>query len=510
MAKRSTTGGPRKRPDEQIQRRLSKAEREAQVQRYVLIGTAVVAAIVLILVIAALVNDQVIVPREALTTVNGSEVSVADYQNRVQLERFQLSEQVRSFYESAIAADVEEDLVKQQIVAIFASQQTGQPQAISLLLNDEVHGQAVLTEIEQELIVQEAAEEYGIETTIDEAQVDAELDRLTVLFTGRSATVTPSATPSEVPTETATPLVSSTPSLTPTETLPPTETIVPTALGCAEGDEECPTVTPQPTLFPTNTPTETPETTDTPTPTRTPLGEVQVAETVVAFQADFLDDASDFSGLSRDAVRQVLYYNALTVEVRTYVTSQPDDEDLGDYYVLPDDIQVDARHILVSFPEGEVVADGDENEYYQEAAQITAALRAGEPFAALAQAVSDDPGSGLRGGSLGWSSSSGYVEGFREAVEELPIGDISDPVRSQFGYHIIQVMDRERRPLTEQQLEQRRQQEFDEWVNERQVLATIQRREGWQDFIPGSPDYDDLLGDILPFSELVEFANAGQ
>jgi parvulin-like peptidyl-prolyl isomerase len=231
---------------------------------------------------------------------------------------------------------------------------------------------------------------------------------------------------------------------------------------------------------------------------------------VVAFQADFLDDASDFSGLSRDAVRQVLYYNALTVEVRTYVTSQPDDEDLGDYYVLPDDIQVDARHILVSFPEGEVVADGDENEYYQEAAQITAALRAGEPFAALAQAVSDDPGSGLRGGSLGWSSSSGYVEGFREAVEELPIGDISDPVRSQFGYHIIQVMDRERRPLTEQQLEQRRQQEFDEWVNERQVLATIQRREGWQDFIPGSPDYDDLLGDILPFSELVEFANAGQ
>ena len=471
-----------------------------------LIGAGVVAGIVILLVLIALINDQVLLPSQALTTVNGREVSVSDFRDRVQLERFQLSEQVRAFYESAVGAGLDEDLAKQQILAIFASQQGGQPQAIDLLLNEELHGQAVLSEVEQEIIIEEAAEEFGISTTIDEAAVDAELDRLTVLFTGRSVTVTPSRTPTEVPSETPTALVSSTPSPTPSETLPPTETIQPTALGCEEGDEACATVTPLPTAFPTNTPTETPETTDTPTPTRTPLGQAQIDETVVAFQDDFYDDADDFSGLNREAVRQVLYANALSQEVRDYVTSQPDDEILGIYYVPLDDIWVDSRHILVAFPEGEVVAEGDENEYFEKAAQITESLRAGEPFAAVAQAVSDDPGSGSRGGALGWSSSAGYVDGFSEAVEELPIGEISDPVRSQFGYHIIQVMDRERRPLSEQQLAQRRDAEFAEWINEEQIVATIQRREGWQDFIPSSPDYDDLLGDVLSFQELVDIA----
>ena len=88
-------------------------------------------------------------PKGASSSSSLPEPSLDPYVGK--LERFELSEQIRSFHEGALAAEIEEDLIKQQIIAIFASQQGGQPQAIDLLLNEELHGQAVLTEVEQEL-----------------------------------------------------------------------------------------------------------------------------------------------------------------------------------------------------------------------------------------------------------------------------------------------------------------------------------------------------------------------
>ena len=66
----------------------------------------------------------------------------------------------------------------------------------------------------------------------------------------------------------------------------------------------------------------------------------------------------------------------------------------------------------------------------------------GEDFAKLAKANSDDTGSAVRGGDLGWTSSGDLVPEFEDAMNRLQIGQISDPFQTPFGWHIVEVMDR--------------------------------------------------------------------
>ncbi|MFP4322597.1 MAG: peptidylprolyl isomerase [Anaerolineales bacterium] len=498
MAKRQTTGGPSKRRPSQdnLLRRdtyISRAERDRRLQRIATITIGVIAIFITLLVIGALIYDAFFVPDQELTTVNGEDVTVAEFRDRIQYERFRLAEQIRTFYNSAREeGGLSAEEARNQTFAVFSgNQETGQPGTIDLLINEEFLAQEILTTMEQERVLDQFAEAQGIE--VDEETIDAEVAELMSNFTGAVAAETPTATPSPSPTLTRTPIVSPTPSSTPTETPAPSETPLPTVEGCAEDDDDCATTTP----VPTNTITPTPTETQTPTATSTDLPIEQQRATISAFEEEFFEESTDISGLNEDAVRQTFYYRALTDAVRDFLTSDP--EQFPEYYVPPDDIRVDARHILVGFPEdAPPPPDDEENEFFQEAQRIAEALRAGEPFAPLALAQSDDTTSAQQGGALGWASTSQYDEAFAEATETLPIGAISDPVRSQFGYHIIQVMGREQEPLTQSQLNQRRQTEYNEWLSERTITADIERREGWQDFIPASPDYNDLLADILP------------
>ncbi len=90
--------------------------------------------------------------------------------------------------------------------------------------------------------------------------------------------------------------------------------------------------------------------------------------------------------------------------------------------------QVCASHILV--------------ETGEEAQAVEARLDAGEDFATVATEVSIDTGSGAAGGSLGCASPAGYVAEFAEATMTAPIGEVTEPVESEFGFHIIVVDDR--------------------------------------------------------------------
>ncbi|NND81443.1 MAG: hypothetical protein HKN50_03365 [Gammaproteobacteria bacterium] len=94
----------------------------------------------------------------------------------------------------------------------------------------------------------------------------------------------------------------------------------------------------------------------------------------------------------------------------------------------------DTRHILLS-------TGGDQDEDKQRAAAeaLVVQLRAGADFAELAKANSDDPGSAAAGGSLGLVETGQMVPEFEQATFELAEGEISDPVLSPFGFHIIQV-----------------------------------------------------------------------
>lgn len=77
-----------------------------------------------------------------------------------------------------------------------------------------------------------------------------------------------------------------------------------------------------------------------------------------------------------------------------------------------------------------------------EAKAILAQLKKGGSFADIAKKQSKDPGSGAKGGDLGWASPASYVPEFSQAMEKLGKGQVSDaPVKSQFGWHIIRVDD---------------------------------------------------------------------
>ena len=69
-------------------------------------------------------------------------------------------------------------------------------------------------------------------------------------------------------------------------------------------------------------------------------------------------------------------------------------------------------------------------------------LRSGEDFAQLAKQFSEDPGSALNGGDLNWIDPNSLVPAFREEMARTAIGELSQPFESQFGWHVLQVLDR--------------------------------------------------------------------
>lgn len=106
--------------------------------------------------------------------------------------------------------------------------------------------------------------------------------------------------------------------------------------------------------------------------------------------------------------------------------------------------QVSARHILIRMQGSPVpVRPGQKDltpdEALAKVGELETRIQAGEDFAKLAAAESDDAGSAAKGGDLGFFRHGQMVPSFDEAAFKLAPGQVSDPVRSQFGYHIIKV-----------------------------------------------------------------------
>nr|WP_298410746.1 peptidylprolyl isomerase [uncultured Halomonas sp.] len=101
------------------------------------------------------------------------------------------------------------------------------------------------------------------------------------------------------------------------------------------------------------------------------------------------------------------------------------------------------RHILI---ETNPTQNAQQAEALAE--QARQRIASGQDFARVAQEVSDDRGSALNGGDLGWVRPGQMVPGFEEAMTSLPVGEISQPVRSRFGYHLIEVLERRQQDVT--------------------------------------------------------------
>lgn len=107
--------------------------------------------------------------------------------------------------------------------------------------------------------------------------------------------------------------------------------------------------------------------------------------------------------------------------------------------------QTNVRHILVK--PNEVLDDEAAREFI---ASLKERIESGEDFAELAKEHSDDIGSAQEGGELGWTNPGQMVPEFETAMAGAEIGVITDPIRSEFGWHILEVTDRRTENFAEQ------------------------------------------------------------
>jgi len=98
-----------------------------------------------------------------------------------------------------------------------------------------------------------------------------------------------------------------------------------------------------------------------------------------------------------------------------------------------------ARHILIQVAQDATAQD--KKAASQKVQEILVQIKAGESFEELAKQFSDDPGSKFQGGDLGWFGPGMMVKPFENALKTMKVGEVSELVKSQFGFHLIKLDD---------------------------------------------------------------------
>ncbi|MDZ7785225.1 MAG: peptidylprolyl isomerase [Halioglobus sp.] len=132
--------------------------------------------------------------------------------------------------------------------------------------------------------------------------------------------------------------------------------------------------------------------------------------------------------------------------------------------------QTRVRHILIK--PSEIMSEEQAREL---AGELRQRAMSGEDFGELARQYSEDIGTAAEGGDLGWTSPGQTVPEFEAAMADTPVGAISEPVGTEYGWHIIKVLERRNRDMTEEAIrnrarnhlhERKYQQELDAWLRQ--------------------------------------------
>ena len=302
-------------------------------------------------------------------------------------------------------------------------------------------GQQVIDILVGEALIRQEAERRGISVTPEELE-NFKRDQFGYFPDG---TPSPTVTPTEV--------TITYPTLSPDQLKLVTATPVVT---------QEPTATPLPTATPDLS--ATPTTTPVPAPTATPY-------TLEGYQGRFdeaLQGVLDV-GLSEAQYNQLFETELLRQKLYEEVTADtPKEEE-----------QIWARHILVQ----------DE----ETANSVIERLNNGEDFAALAVELSEDTGSGAVGGDLGWFGKGRMVPEFEAAAFDLQVGEISKPIQSDFGWHIIQLLGRTTLPLSASSYDAARQTAFDDFLTSlRDKADLVTYDDVWLLRVPTKPGLEDL------------------
>lgn len=209
-----------------------------------------------------------------------------------------------------------------------------------------------------------------------------------------------------------------------------------------------------------------------------------------AFIEEWYASAQEASGLEREAIDEVFATEALWDVLYERIAAQAPTEELT----------IHSRHILCSFD-----TQPDEDLTPEECIRAAQErLAGGEPFEHVAADLSADAATADRGGDLGWIPLSYLVDGYAEAAESAPLNAVIGPVETSQGLHLIQVLEREVRSLTERDQAQARADLFAQWLDELRAGATLTRADDWAADIPDEPGLDTLPPDVLAALEQLE------
>ena len=419
-------------PTAVTKKHIARLERERQQVR--LIRAIAIGGIVLVALLLGYgyLNLNYLQLREPVAEVNGEIITTGQWQERVQLQRINLLNQ----YQEAV--------FYQQNFGLDTSQQ--QQQILFGLQVPETLGQQVLDQMVDEVLIRQEAEKRGI--TVSAEEVDKAVEAAYGFFP--NGTPTPTITPTEfsLPTLSAEQLVfyppTSIPTVTPTSTPSPTST-------------QDPSITP--TAVPTNAP---------PTPTFVPQAATATATpfTLEGFKTQYQAVVDNFktNGISESTIRSIYESQLIRQKLLELITAD----------ASATEEQVWARHILVADEKGLGI--------------VRSLLASGWDFAEVAKKYSIDTGSGAVGGDLGWFGRGAMVPEFEEAAFSQEVGEIGEPVKSQFGFHIIQVIAHEDVPVDASRVEENRDAAFQEWLTSTRATSAILIHEVWRERIPPTPE----------------------
>lgn len=416
---------------------IARLEREKFQTRLILFSFIGILVIAVGLVIYGYLDIKYFQALQPVAKVGNVGIPLGEWQARVKMERGRLINQVQLY---------------QQYSQFFGMDLTSQEQQILTQLNTPTTvGQNVLNQMIDEELIRQEAKKRGITASTEE--VDQAIQSSYQYYPNGSPTPTITPTAVNFPTLSADTLKIVT--ITPIPTLELTGT--PTATYTPN-----PSFSPTPTLVPTGTatpgPTPTATGTSTPTATSTPY-------TLQGFQAAYKNGLAQLTavGLTEDQVRLLYANGVLRQKLFNVITANvPRTQD-----------QVWARHILVS---DEATANA-----------VRQRLLNGEDFAKVAAEVSIDTGTKSKGGDLGWFGKGAMVAEFEAAAFSQKVGEIGQPVKSQFGYHIIQVLAHTEVPLDAAGYSAAQQTAFTAWLTQARVDYKVVTYNNWQNVVPTDP-----------------------
>lgn len=439
-----------KQPNQQVltKKHLARLERERIQQRYLLIGTIIVIVLIVGVVLYGILDQTVLKAAQPVARVGSETVTTSAFQKQVRFQRYRLIDQLKGLASDPVA------------IQFFGSYIQ---QIQSQLVSPNTIGQQVVDSMVEDILVRNEAKKRGI--TVSEAEVDKAFQEAFGYFVNGTPT----------PTITWTPFSTSTMSALQQTLVPPTPTLDMTKVALdetatAQAVTETPpaetatptpgvTATPTETATPTSAFTATATATPTITPTSTPYTQEQFQNNVNKYVGNVKSinyTQNDLRELIRRSLLREKVYEAITKDTPTSAD------------------QVWARHILVKTED--------------EAKKVLDRLNKGEKFADLAKELSTDTSNKDQGGDLGWFTTGKMVKPFEDEAFKLKVGEISQPVKTDFGYHIIQVLGHEVRSFDAQQISEAKQKVYQDWLDAAKKAANVQTYDTtWQAVVPVEP-----------------------